>query len=73
MLEAIMKSNPGSQFMYVVDTRPKASPYCRTEMGVTETEGREITTVKRLEDEDWGRGGGKGRDGSILYYEDAGW
>ncbi|KAG9342425.1 hypothetical protein JZ751_016427 [Albula glossodonta] len=23
MLEAIMKSNPGSQFMYVVDTRPK--------------------------------------------------
>lgn len=23
MLEAMMKSNPGSQFMYVVDTRPK--------------------------------------------------
>lgn len=25
MLEAIMKSNPNSQFMYVVDTRPKVS------------------------------------------------
>jgi len=26
MLQAIMKSNPGSRFMYVVDTRPKVSP-----------------------------------------------
>lgn len=26
MLEAILRSNPRSDFMYVVDTRPKVSP-----------------------------------------------
>lgn len=28
MLEAILRSNPRSDFMYVVDTRPKVSPLC---------------------------------------------
>lgn len=28
MLEAILRSNPRSDFMYVVDTRPKVSPFC---------------------------------------------
>lgn len=28
MLEAILRSNPRSDFMYVVDTRPKVSPVC---------------------------------------------
>lgn len=28
MLEAILRSNPRSDFMYVVDTRPKVGPLC---------------------------------------------
>lgn len=28
MLEAILRSNPHSDFLYVVDTRPKVRPLC---------------------------------------------
>lgn len=34
MLEAILRSNPRSDFMYVVDTRPKVRPYCSTNSNI---------------------------------------
>lgn len=34
MLEAILRSNPRSDFMYVVDTRPKVSPFVLSRNGL---------------------------------------
>lgn len=35
MLQALMKSNPGSDYIYVVDTRPKVTPFITRTNGVT--------------------------------------
>lgn len=40
MLQALMKSNPGSDYIYVVDTRPKVTPFtvaCTVKGAVTHT------------------------------------
>lgn len=50
MLQALMKSNPGSDYIYVVDTRPKVTPLtvaCPVSGAVTHTAVMFLSTAER--------------------------